>query len=86
MWDHSQLWCRTESVRTRALQTAMQAEEEFLEYARAFHQTEAPTHPPQTTTINEESPSGLVIMELNALLCNWNHKRANFTRRAAWSS
>ena len=51
--------CRTESVRTRALQTAIQTEDEFLEYARAFHRTTT-TEAPQTTlgshAIKEETP------------------------------
>ena len=51
--------CRTESVRTRALQTAIQTEDEFLEYARAFHRTT--TEAPQTTlgshAIKEETPA-----------------------------
>ena len=60
-------------MRTRALQTAIQVEDDFLEFARAFHQMEAAsTHPPQTTlenhTINEEIPSGLVGMQPNVSL------------------
>ena len=53
--------CRTESVRTRALQTALQTEDDFLEYARAFQRTateeEATTLPP---LIQEETSGGLV--------------------------
>ena len=73
MLDHTKLRCRTESVRTRALQTAIQTEDDFLEYARAFHQAEEPTHTPLVTnlggqTIKEETSSGLVGIALSVII------------------
>ena len=52
-------------MRTRALQTALQTEDDFLEYARAFQRTateeEATTLPSfDGRAIQEETPGGLV--------------------------
>ena len=51
-------------MRTRALQTALQTEDDFLEYARAFQRTteEATTTLPSLDgpVIQEETPGGLV--------------------------
>ena len=61
-------------MRTRALQTALQTEDDFLEYARAFQRTateeEATTLPSfDGRAIQEEAPGGLVsVRRMSSLL------------------